>query len=327
MFPVCVYGSGNGGEFTGETNSLYLQAPQLLASPQALISTQTSSPPSGQPEQLCANANNYNEPHLKTFGNLFYDFQAAGDFDLATSGPHFIVESRQVPLPNPNQNLAVNQAIAARLGSSDVAVCTAPTRLLINKRPVHLASGGHISLPGGGEVWLTGTTYLMQDTAGDTVQATVNTGHPSWASQAINWVNATMYLPHQPATLHGLLASAPHNANAIQARNGTVLTPPFNFHQFYDLYGNSWRVSPSQSLLSACGKPPASTNPSNVYYSGNLPPKLAATARAECLAAGVQPTPPLLDACTLDAAILGENAAQDYLNMPTNLTWGKINPP
>ena len=64
-----------------------------------------------------------------------------------------------------------------------------------------------------------------------------------------------------------------------------------------------------------------------MYYAGNLPPKLAATARAECLAAGVPQTPPLLDACTLDVATLGKNAAQDYLNMPANLTWGKINPP
>lgn len=269
----------------------------------------------------------HDEPHLTTFGNLFYDFQATGDFDAATSGPHFIVENRQVSLPPqaPSPNLAVNQAVAARLGTSGVAVCTAPTRLLINKRLVHLASGGHVTLPGGGEVALYRTTYLIRDAAMDTIKATVNTGHPTWSGQPISWINLAINLLHRSAVLHGLLASAPRNPQAIQARNGTVLTPPFSFHQLYDLYGNSWRVPANESLLSACGKvTPA--NPSNVYYARNLPPKLARTARAVCIATGVPPKSRLLDACTLDVAVLGKNAAQDYRNAPANVTVGVVNP-
>jgi hypothetical protein len=205
-------------------------------------------------------------------------------------------------------------------GSSDVAVCTAPTRLLINNQPVQLASGGHTSLPGGGGVSLSGTTYLIQDAAMDSVKAAVITGNP-------DRINVTINLPHRPATLRGLLASAPHNPNAIQARNGTVLTPPFNFNQFYNLYGNSWRVPLSQSLLTACGKPPASTNPSNVYYAGSLPPKLAATARAECLAAGVPHVPPLLDACTWMSPHSARTLPRTTSTCPQTSPGGKINPP
>jgi hypothetical protein len=35
-----------------------------------------------------------------------------------------------------------------------------------------------------------------------------------------------------------------------------VLTAPFGFKKFYDVYGKNWRVSPKQSFLSVCGGTP-----------------------------------------------------------------------
>ena len=312
LAPVC-----EPENFTGETNNLNLSTPAIGSHPPTLLSTQTNNPTTVQPS--CAAARGIGDTHLKTFRNTLYDFQASGDFELATTGPGFTVENRQVSGAPAWPNAAVNQAVGARVGTSDVAVCTVPTRLMINNRPVHLANRGQTSLPGGGEVSLTGNVYLIQDPAGDSVTATVNTGNPDWIDASIN-------LLHWPATLHGLLANARNSTNALQARNGTVLTAPFNFNAFYSLYGNSWRVPASQSLLSACGTKVTSGNPRNVFYSGNLPKKLAGTARAQCLAAGVHAAP-LLDACTVDVAVLGRNAAQVYRNMPANVTGGKITPP
>ena len=40
-----------------------------------------------------------------------------------------------------------------------------------------------------------------------------------------------------------------------------------------------------------------------------------------------QLTQMMLDACTVDVAVLGRNAAQVYRNMPANVTGGKITPP
>ncbi len=306
--------------FTAETNNLNLAPTPMIGTQGSptLISTQTNGPTSGAP--ACATARGIRDTHLRTFRNLFYDFQASGDFELATTGPGFIVENRQISSAPMWPNAAVNQAVAARVGKSDVAVCTTPTRLVINKKEVGLANGGHINLPGGGKVSLNGNAYLIQDAAGDSVTAAVNNGSP-------DWINASVGLGRWPETVQGLLANAGTDVEAVQARSGTVLTAPFAFKEFYGLYGNSWRVPASQSLLSACGTKVASGNPQNVFYPNDLPPKIASAARAACLAAKVRAAP-LLDACTVDVAVLGRKAPFSiYRTMPTDITWGKITPP
>jgi hypothetical protein len=307
--------------WTGETNNLSLAPAPTFGTPVSptLVTTQTnnglllSGPPS------CATAAGAGGTHLKTFGNLLYSFEAAGDFELATTGPHFTVEDRQVPDTPAWPNAAITQAVGAQVGTSQVAVCTAPTRLMINHRQVSLADGGHLSLPGGSKVSRTGTTYLILDKAGDSVTAAVNPGTPGWIGTSVG-------LGRWPEPVHGLLANAGTNPNALQARGGAVLTAPFNFSQFYNTYGNSWRIPATQSLLSACGTKTPTSNPANVLYTGNLPPKLATTARAACVAAGVH-APGLLDACTVDTAVLGTNAIRPYQGLPANVTWGKITPP
>jgi hypothetical protein len=106
-----------------------------------------------------------------------------------------------------------------------------------------------------------------------------------------------------------------------------VLTAPFSFDEFYGLYGNSWRVPPSQSLLSPCGREVISGNPRGLFYPGNLPPDLAKRASAICVNAGVRAAA-LLNACTVDVVMLGSSAAAHaYLSQPANVTVGEINPP
>jgi hypothetical protein len=314
--PTCVFQQQS---FTAETNNLNLvPAPAIGGTPASptLVTTQTIFP-SGLPG--CATAAGAGGTHLKTFGNLLYSFEAAGDFELATTGPHFTVEDRQVPDTPAWPNAAITQAAGARVGTTDVAVCTAPTRLMINNQQVPLADGGHLTLPGGSKVSRTGTTYLIQDKGGDSLTAAVNPGTPGW-------IDTSVGLGRWPETVHGLLANAGTNPHAVQARGGAVLTAPFNFSQFYNTYGNSWRIPATQSLLSACGTKVPTSNPTNVFYAGNLPPKLATTARAACVAAGVTAAP-LLDACTVDTAVLGTSAITAYQGLPANVTWGKITPP
>jgi len=62
-------------------------------------------------------------------------------------------------------------------------------------------------------------------------------------------------------------------------------------------------------------------------YADNLDPKVAEAAKVTCERAGVK-APALLDACTVDVAVLGTKAAtQIYLHLSPNLTWGKITLP
>ena len=68
------------------------------------------------------------------------------------------------------------------------------------------------------------------------------------------WINVSVGLGKWPNKVSGLLANSGGNVNQIAARDGTVLTAPFAFQEFYQRYGQSWRVSQEESLLSACGE-------------------------------------------------------------------------
>lgn len=311
MAPACVVEG-----FTGETNNLNLVKTPGIGTPASptIISDQNQGPGTAA---SCAAADGLGDTHLTTFRNLLYDFQASGDFVLATTGPKFIAQTRQVSGAPAWPNASVNKAVAARVDGSDVAVCLAPTRVVINGKTVPLASGTQRDLPNGADVSRFGNVYLIRSGRGDSLRAEVNPGNPSW-------INASVGLGRSPAGVHGLLANAGNQVDAIQSRGGAVLTGPFAFNQLYHLYGDSWRVPAKQSLLSPCGGKAASGDPQRLLYASDLPPKLARAARAVCSGTGVEAAP-LLDACTVDVAVLrNKAAAKVYRSISAQVTWGKI---
>ena len=313
---------------TAESNNLYLQPAPTLAPGTAptIESDQNSNPPTSP--AACANGNGWGEIHLNTFGcascstHLSYNFQASGDFQLAaaplpSAGPPFNVQARLIPY-TPNPNLSVSQDIAAQIGPSQVAVCNAPLRLEINKHAVQLANGHRIGLPGGGSVSRQANVYLIRDRHGDSVRAAPGKSH-----LGVTYLDTWVGLGRWPTTVSGLLANAGNQANAVESSGGTVLTAPFSFGKFYQRYGNSWRVTPTQDLLSACGTKFASGNPTDNYEASSLPHQAFLSAHAICVSAGVR-APALLDACILDVAVLGKEAVNVYRTLPTNVIWGKI---
>jgi hypothetical protein len=70
------------------------------------------------------------------------------------------------------------------------------------------------------------------------VRATVNA----------TWIDLLVGLDQCCAKAKGLLASANGNVNQLAARDGTVLNNPYNLKDLYH-YGDSWRVSPEESLF------------------------------------------------------------------------------
>ena len=324
--PTCVLEG-----FTGETNNLHLAATAAIGSSPApaIVSHQTAAAATGS----CAAASGLGDTHLATFRNLLYDFQAAGDFELATTGPHFVVENRQISGAPSWPNAAVNEAVATHIGNSDVAVCVAPpsatglptSRLVINHRTVNLPVGAQRNLADGGDVSLSlnqfgEKVYLIRSATGDSVTAQITPGAPTHIDVAVG-------LGRWPEVVHGLLANAGTNVNAVAARTGAVFTAPFSFNTFYGKYGKSWRVPTKGSLLSDCGDKVVIGNPTNLMYATNLDPKLARVAQDTCTQAGVK-QPAYLDACTVDVAVLGAKAAVEiYRNLPANPTWGKITLP
>lgn len=243
---------------------------------------------------------------------------------------NFNVQARQVPVKESYGTVAYNSAVAARVDTSDVAVCTSPTRLEVNDSTVTLPNGSRMTLPGGASVSLENGAYVIRDGTGNSVRAQVRSNTipiPAGGPKVITNINVTVGIGTWPEPVKGLLASAASNPDAIEARTGTILTSPYTFIEFYDVYANSWRVTPSQSLLSPCGAPPPSTVPHNVLTASNLTPTIAKTARAVCVAAGVKGA--LLNDCTLDVAVLGKTAVNGYLGataISTTVTVATINP-
>ena len=266
----------------------------------AILFTESSG---GGSPSFCAAATAVGDTHLTTFDGLYYDFQATGDFVLMTTGPDFIVQTRQglsVTEPGWIQNAALNKAVAMQMGKTRVAIYIWPARLVIDGLAYNLGDANTLLLASGVQVSLIGNQYVVTSPSGDSVLATVNNNNIN------TWIDVTVGMGRTPPTTQarGLLGDPNGNANELATADGTVLRAPVSFTDLYHSYTDSWRVQPKDELLEADTtiKPGIPNSP---LYPVDLDPEVAARVRAICIAAGVT-LPPLLDACTLDTAVLGD---------------------
>lgn len=285
--------------FTGETNSLTLVGAPVLATQPSPTIEFTESNIAGTPAS-CVSAAGVGDTHLSTFGGLFYDFQASGDFILAQTGRDFVVQARQVSGAPTWPNASINKAVAARMGANRLAVCLAPERLVINGKTVAIENGKILSLPAGVDVLHTGNAYLAVDPHGNSLRAEANG----------TYINATVGLGRWPTAVQGILVNVPGHVNQIATRTGTILTNPFPFEQLYHAYADSWNVRANESVLADCDPKVSvlAVAPTATFYAANLPTAAFTQARSICVTAGVK-TKVLLDACTLDVAVIGKASA------------------
>jgi hypothetical protein len=291
--------------FTGEMNNLSFgpTAPAATAPGPAVIFEQSIA---GGATASCAAASTIGDTHLRTFHGLFYDVQAAGDFTLAEVNPGFSVQTRQVSGAPTWPDATVNQAVAARFGTTKVAVClAAPGRdeaagVHVDGKLTPVQDGKTLELPDGVGIARQGNVYQITSESGDSVRATVNS----------TWIDVAVGLGRWPSSVHGLIANPNGNVNQIETRDGVVLTNPFSFEDLYHRFADSWRVSGEASMLSVCnpGKAVEVGIPRRPFYAKDLEPGIREKAQGVCTAAGVKPGP-LLEACTLDVAVIGQDAA------------------
>ncbi len=299
---------------TAETNSLNLIQPCCAyggAKP-AIVYWLSNTP---NATSMCANGTSIGDTHLTNFNNLYYDFQAAGDFLLAQTDPGFVVQTRQESGAPIWPNASVNKAVAMTLATTrdqttfttHAAVCLNPVRLIVDGTQRDLADGQSITLTGGVHIARGGNTYLFTRPDGNSVTADVNS----------SWINVSVALGHVvQAKVLGLLGNVNGNMGPddLATRQGIVLNQPLNFDQFYHLYANSWRLTPRESLVSQMcgGRDVMDGFPRAPFYAENLNPEDYRRGRTICTEAGVRDAT-LLDACTLDAAVLGERAGRAYV--------------
>jgi len=262
----------------------------------------TNNPP-GPCAACTAGGASTGEPHIRTLDGLYYDFQAAGDFLLTTSGPSFIVQVRQQWTPN-RPNVAFNKAVAMRMGETRVAVFLDPLRLVVDGKEVALADGQTLSLPDNVEVSRNGNVYLIKHGSEETVRVLVVDdvwvnilgGHFLDVSVSLN------YTASRP--MRGLLGNGNGDVqDDIATRDGKVLAQPVSFKEFYDRYGASMHIQPEESLFGEHPRKGTFEAPKRPYTVRNLTSKEYRLGRAACIKADVTARP-LLDACTLDVAVL-----------------------
>jgi len=292
---------------TGETNNLSFgpTAPAPSGAAPALVYSESSSGGLA----TCAAATSVGDTHLTTFGSTLYDFQASGDFVLVeTPNSDFVVQARQQSGAPTWPNATLNKAVAARMGKTSVAVCLTRTPLEVDGKPVDVADGKALVLPTGVKISRSGSVYFISDKSGDSVRAELING---------TYINVSVGLGRWPERARGVLMNANGHVNQIAARDGAVLTAPFPFADLYHHYADSWSVPADESLLAVCGERKLEPGlPQKPFFATDLPPRDYRAARRICSAAGVK-VKSLLDACTLDVAVIGsETAAKVYVGIP-----------
>ena len=291
--------------FTAETNNLSFgpTAPGATGPGPAVFSTQSSA---GGAVSNCAAATSVGDTHLTTFGGMLYDFQASGDFVLAQIDPDFVVQARQVSGAPTWPNASVNSAVGMQMGKTKVSICLEPEQqILVDGRPVEIEDGKPLELPDAADILRLGNVYFVRGARGHSVRIVLNNG----------WMNVSVGLGRWPVDVRGLLFST--EKFGLETRKGEVLTSPFSFKDVYHVFGESWRVSPKESLLSVCGDGGVKEGiPDSLFYADDLNDELYKRARAICAEAGVTEQT-LLEACALDVTVIGDvTAARVFAGAP-----------
>ena len=238
----------------------------------------------------------FNDPHLITFDNLSYDFQAAGDFVLtrATEGPAYEV---QVRFKAQSSAVSVTETMATTVGNQTVSIGVNDDRasvLLIDGQETNVVSGGSLTLDSG-SISRSGRSYTINHGNGDLTEISVR-------STFIN-VTPKPSIDRPLGSIEGLLGDANGNPdNEFQLANGTVLDTPIPSEVLYGDYAASWFVSPEDSLLP--GTPEPYVPPGRIVTVDSLPAALREEAERAVDAAGIT-NQQLRDAAILDFALTG----------------------
>lgn len=283
------------------------------------------------------------DPHLRTLDGLGYDFQACGDFVLVTTpGRDLEVQVRQKPwVTNPltsvntqigiqsGQHNVVLAAVGGRCKSTpelpDVCVwadgqvvsfgCEGVSPAPGCARFALLADGTRIDEAKAG-VYLDTCGKLRPDAA-CVVKYLVKlpTGEAVTACLQNGYLNVRVAVNTALHPVSGLLGNAdgnPSNDLALRAGGHIALVPNPNHADFYHLFGESWRVPASESLLGPDPEPAVLCGTKS-FTAADLSDQSRNHAAQSCLSAGIAPES--MQDCILDVAVMGESAVLAFVGL------------
>ncbi|MEU8001499.1 VWD domain-containing protein [Catellatospora sp. NPDC049111] len=243
------------------------------------------------------------DPHLLTFDQRRYDFQAVGEFLLAKSGD-IEVQVRQAPVPG-SRLASVNSAVAIRAQTSRLtfALDDGTPQVRLDGSPVE-TSATQTSLPGG---------LLLAATDDGSHSVTWPDGTEAELTYLGYWgIRVLLY----PATGHqgrftGLLGNFDGDPdNDLTTADGTTLPADLDHKALYGPFADTWRLTQTASLMDY----PTGTDtttftdrtfPDRLVSATDLDPAQRATAQRICATLGVSDTV-ALDECVLDLVLTGQ---------------------
>ncbi|AFZ49765.1 VWD domain-containing protein [Dactylococcopsis salina] len=249
----------------------------------------------------------WGDPHIVTFDEVAYDFQAAAEFILAQETEGTLeVQVRQEPVSN---NVSVNTAVATTLDGETVMIDVSDDQpLQINGNANALAEGESTTV-GNGEIFREGNTYTVIYPGED---GEVNDGDERLI---VDTRSSSLDVEVQLAAdraggFEGLLGNADMDGeNDIATADGEPLSRPLPFDQLYGDFRSDWRVDSEEESLFTYdeGESPDSFYqpdfPSELATLDNLDPEVRAAAEQAARDAGLQEGTFNFDSAVLDFAL------------------------
>jgi RHS repeat-associated protein len=256
----------------------------------------------------CENPNNQScwmcsmgEPHERSLVGLHFDFQAVGEFLVATSSDgKYTIQARQQPFLQ-GTAVTINTAVAANVNGDRISVyVNEPSFLLLNEKSVKPLDISE-PLPHGGLLQRHGGVVLIRWPGDGGVLSVIRT------PDSLNY----SFQPGSNANFNftGLLGNGSGAPDKIAAKDGGLLrySDPEFIEKLYTQVGESWRLKQSESLFHYW--PGESTAK---FTDLNFPPKYVSLnslssaerykAESICRAVGIRGEP-LLDDCILDVGV------------------------